>query len=235
MKRLWLILFLIFIGCATTTQNLPKPNRDILNKGNVRIKLTRSSEYYGAGLGFTVYDNGNLVGKLGSGGVFTWDRPEGKVTLSRDWNFSRGSVANNSISFWAEKGYGYEIYVSYTGGFSTSPYVGDPNAGREVIMHLLDIYSEYRDIDTTSPMSFGNATNKGCNIYGKIKFVEYGEDYKVRFVDYGANLKVKYVEYGESSKGNWKMVEYGEDYKIKIVSYGEDFTVKTVSYGQGCN
>ena len=33
MKHLWLILFVIFIGCATTTQNLPKPNRDILNKG----------------------------------------------------------------------------------------------------------------------------------------------------------------------------------------------------------
>jgi len=235
MKHLWLILFVIFIGCATTTQNLPKPNRDILNKGNVRINLTRSSEYYGSALGFTVYDNGNLVGKLGSGGVLEWDRPAGKVTLSRDWNLTRGPTANNSISFWAEEGYGYEIYVSYTGGFSTSPYIGNPNASREVIMQLLDIYSEYRDIDTTSPMSFGNATNKGCHVYGKIKYVEYGEDYKVRFVDTGANLKVKYVEFGEYAGGNWKMVEFGEDYKIKIVSYGEDFTVKTVSYGQGCN
>ena len=26
--------------------------------------------------------------------------------------------------------------------------------------------------------------NKGCHLYGKIKFVEYGEDYKVKFVKY---------------------------------------------------
>jgi len=93
--------------------------------------------------------------------------------------------------------------------------------------------------DYSSPsfpsLSIGSGGNKGCNIYGKIKFVEYGEDYKVKFVDLGANLKVKYVEYGEDSQGNWKAVEFGEDYKLKIVSYGEDFTVQTVSYGQGCN
>ena len=104
----------------------------------------------------------------------------------------------------------------------------------EVLQELLNIYQSESDYSSPS-MSFGTGGNKGCNIYGKIKFVEFGEDYKVRFVDYGESLKVKYVEYGEYSKGNWKMVEFGEDYKLKIVSYGEDFTVKTVSYGQGCN
>ena len=52
-------------------------------------------------------------------------------------------------------------------------------------------------------------------MYGKIKFVEYGEDYKVKFVSYGENLKVKYVDFGESQAGNWKVVEFGERYKIK--------------------
>ena len=62
------ILLIILVGC--TIQNIPKPNRDILNKGNVRIKLTRTMDYEGEAVVFTVYDNGKLVGKLGSGGVF---------------------------------------------------------------------------------------------------------------------------------------------------------------------
>ena len=66
--------------------------------------------------------------------------------------------------------------------------------------------------------------NGGCHLYGKIKFVEYGEDYKVKFVNYG-----------EDKVGKWKVVEYGEDYKIKIVKYGEDYKVKDVWYGQGCD
>ena len=67
-------------------------------------------------------------------------------------------------------------------------------------------------------------SQKACNVYGKIKFVEYGEDYKV-----------KYVSYGEDKIGNWKAVEYGEDYKLKVVKYGEDFKAKEVDYGEGCN
>ena len=40
-------------------------------------------------------------------------------------------------------------------------------------------------------------SQKACNVYGKIKFVEYGVDYKLRFVKYGEDFKVKEVEYGE--------------------------------------
>jgi len=61
----------------------------------------------------------------------------------------------------------------------------------------------------------------GCHLYGKIKFVEYGEDYKVKFVKYGEDLKIKYVRYGEDKVGKWKIVEYGEDYKVKDVWYGQ--------------
>lgn len=75
---------------------------------------------------------------------------------------------------------------------------------------------------------------KGCHVYGKIKFVDYGEDYKVKFVDYGEDLKIKYVDYGENSQGKWKVVDYGEDFKIKRVDYGEDIKVKEVDYGEGC-
>lgn len=79
-----------------------------------------------------------------------------------------------------------------------------------------------------------HTTGKGCHVYGKIKFVDYGEDYKVKFVDYGEDLKIKYVDYGEDKEGRWRVVDYGEKYKIKIVDYGEDFKVKEVDYGEGC-
>ena len=54
-----------------------------------------------------------------------------------------------------------------------------------------------------------------CEIYGKIKFVDYGEDYKVKKVDYGEDVKIKWVDYGEDNEGKWKEVDYGEDFKIK--------------------
>jgi len=58
-------------------------------------------------------------------------------------------------------------------------------------------------------VSFKSDTeNKGCHVYGKTKFVEYGEDSKVKFVAYEKNLNIKYVE-------------YGEDFKVKEVEYGE--------------
>lgn len=73
-----------------------------------------------------------------------------------------------------------------------------------------------------------------CHVYGEIKVVDYGEDYKVKVVDYGEDLEVKTVDYGEDYEGRWKFVEYGEDYKIKFVDYGEDFAIKYVDYGEGC-
>jgi hypothetical protein len=83
--------------------------------------------------------------------------------------------------------------------------------------------------------SFKDGGAKGCHVYGKIKFVDYGEDYKIKWVTYGEDLKIKYVTYGEDKEGLWKTVDYGEKYKIKIVDYGEDFKVKEVDYGEGCN
>lgn len=76
--------------------------------------------------------------------------------------------------------------------------------------------------------------NTACEVYGKIKIVDYGEDYKVKIVDYGEDLKIKWVDYGEDNKGKWKEVDYGEDFKIKWVDYGEDFKIKEVEYGEGC-
>ena len=48
---------------------------------------------------------------------------------------------------------------------------------------------------------FFGISQKACNVFGKIKFVEYGEDYKVKFVDYGENIKFKYISCGEDKIG----------------------------------
>ena len=107
---------------------------------------------------------------------------------------------------------------------------------------LLTSFTSHNDIQVTQEVVSGipahpnnNAVIRGCHLYGKIKIVEYGEDYKVKFVDYGEDLKIKYVDYGEDEQGKWKLVDYGENYKIKIVDYGEDYKVKDVDYGEGCN
>lgn len=93
--------------------------------------------------------------------------------------------------------------------------------------------SGFSSIQTTK-IDSENTGNTACEIYGKIKIVDYGEDYKVKLVDYGEDLKIKWVDYGEDNKGKWKEVDYGEDFKIKWVDYGEDFKVKEVDYGEGC-
>tara|TARA_B100000945_G_C20348920_1_gene581237 strand:+ start:156 stop:1148 length:993 start_codon:yes stop_codon:yes gene_type:complete len=85
---------------------------------------------------------------------------------------------------------------------------------------------------------YGNnssGSSKGCHVYGNIKFVDFGEDYKVRFVTLNEDVSIQYVDLYANSPGKWKVVDFGEDYKIKIVSFGEDFTVQERLFKSGCN
>jgi len=110
-----------------------------------------------------------------------------------------------------------------------SGYLGIATALLMVLYPIAEAGSD----DLYSPSS--TSSTKGCHVYGKIKFVEFGEDYKVKFVSIGEDLKIKYVSILPDSPGEWQVVEFGEDYKIKIVEFGEDFKVKEVSIGEGCN
>lgn len=96
---------------------------------------------------------------------------------------------------------------------------------------IIGLTSFQSDKNSTDVKSEGNTA---CEVYGEIKIVDYGEDYKVKIVDYGEDVKVKWVDYGADDKGEWEEVDYGEDYKIKWVDYGEDFSIKEVDYGEGC-
>ncbi len=96
------------------------------------------------------------------------------------------------------------------------------------VVGLTSFQSDSKSADSES------TGNTACEVYGEIKIVDYGEDYKVKIVDYGEDLKVKWVDYGADDKGEWKEVDYSEDHKIKWVDYGEDFSIKIVTYGEGC-
>lgn len=153
-----------------------------------------------------------------------------KVFIEKDITLKTGLTNSywHKVEFSKNEGEKSKIFTNYN----------NRNVYKEVFPALvINAVSEYiSDVNTTAiPMTYGDGRVKGCNVYGKIKFVDFGEDYKVKFVDFGENIKVKYVDFGETQAGNWKVVDFGEDYKIKVVEYGEDFTVKTVSYGQGCN
>lgn len=64
------------------------------------------------------------------------------------------------------------------------------------------------------------------NIFGKIKIVSSGEDYKVKKTNSSfADLFIKIVN-SRARSGEWQYVTSGEDYRIKFVTSGEDFSVK---------
>lgn len=107
---------------------------------------------------------------------------------------------------------------------------------KQILLNILtDLEKSVSNSNSSSTFEFDSRQPKGCHIFGKIKFVQFGGDYKVRMVGMSPNLKVKYVNYGASMQGNWQIVDYGEDYKIELVQAGEDFSVQIVDFGQGCN
>ena len=69
-------------------------------------------------------------------------------------------------------------------------------------------------------LPFFGISQKACNIFGKVKFVEYGEDYKVKFVNHDEDLKIKYVSYGEDKIGKWKAVNTEKTSKLKKLIVG---------------
>ena len=107
---------------------------------------------------------------------------------------------------------------------------------KQILLNILtDFEKSLNNSNSGSTVKFDSGQPKGCHIFGKIKFVQFGGDYKIRMVGMSPNLKVKYVNYGASTQGNWQIVDYGEDYKIELVQAGEDFSVQIVNFGQGCN
>lgn len=64
-------------------------------------------------------------------------------------------------------------------------------------------------------------------VFGRIKIVRSGADYRVKPVDSGGDLSVCLVESFPDKPGKWKIVRKDDpcDFKIKYVDSGADFTV----------
>lgn len=76
-----------------------------------------------------------------------------------------------------------------------------------------------------------DCTFKGKSLNGKVKIVEYGEDFKVKVVSALEDLKVQQVDNWLFSEcGKWQFMNNGmEDFKVKFVEFGEDFTIRFVT------
>lgn len=66
-------------------------------------------------------------------------------------------------------------------------------------------------------------------LYGRIKIVDGGEDYKVRLVDGAEDMKVK-LSIFDNTPGVWHLVGGAEDYKVRLVDGAEDIRVKITNF-----
>ena len=74
---------------------------------------------------------------------------------------------------------------------------------KQVLSSILsELEKSISNSNSSSTVEFDSGQPKGCHIFGKIKFVQFGGDYKVRMAGAAPNLKVKYVSYGASTQGN---------------------------------
>lgn len=69
---------------------------------------------------------------------------------------------------------------------------------------------------------------RGIPLYGKVKVVERGADFKVKIVSSFPDLKVKLVESFPDKCGKWKFVDSFPDFTVQFVESFPDFTIKYV-------
>lgn len=81
-----------------------------------------------------------------------------------------------------------------------------------------------------------DCTCEGKRLYGKVKVVSSGADFKVQVVDTWQDLDVKVVTEWADSCGKWKFVDENTswyDFSIEYVSSYPDFKVKFVNTWAG--
>jgi hypothetical protein len=70
-------------------------------------------------------------------------------------------------------------------------------------------------------------------LFGRVREVSIGEQYKVRVVNAFEDLRVRKVSLGADGPGRWEMVTIGEDFTVRFVDIGEDFTIRWVDAFEG--
>lgn len=71
-NSLILLLCLVFVSCATTTQFVKYPSKDNVDKETARIYVIRPSTF-GSAVTFNIFQDEKPVGKLGPKSFLLWD------------------------------------------------------------------------------------------------------------------------------------------------------------------
>ncbi len=74
-----------------------------------------------------------------------------------------------------------------------------------------------------------NCTCKGIPLYGKVREVNIGADFKVEVVNIGEDLRVEKVSIGAHRCGQWEFVDIGEDFTVEFVDISPDFKILFVN------
>jgi hypothetical protein len=70
-------------------------------------------------------------------------------------------------------------------------------------------------------------------LFGKVREVMVGADYRVQVVKTDENLRVRKVQVAANGPGLWEMVNTGEHFTVEFVHVGEDFKIRYVNVGEG--
>lgn len=72
-------------------------------------------------------------------------------------------------------------------------------------------------------------------LYGRVRFVSDGADFRIKFVSGNPDLNIRFVTRPANKCGEWQIVEGGEDFTVCVVDGGEAFTVRYNESNPGVN
>ena len=119
------IVALVLIGCATrtevyTTRITNQQSMDmsglISDRTMGKIYILRKGKFTGSGIAFPISDNGRPIGRIGSGGILSWERPPGLCNVGA----SASNEQSVSINVKAGHVYFFETRATWGAGFNSA-------------------------------------------------------------------------------------------------------------------
>jgi hypothetical protein len=97
------------------------------------------------------------------------------------------------------------------------------------IMYLLAVFMLSFCMIVFAAKIDGQGKLKGKNLYGRVKIVQSGADFKVQVVKSFPDLKVQVVERFPDKLGKWQFVENSPDFTIQYVDVFPDLKIQFVT------
>jgi hypothetical protein len=73
----------------------------------------------------------------------------------------------------------------------------------------------------------------GVQMFGKVKVVTHGADFKVQVVEHSPDLNVQRVQRFPDRCGRWQFVDANPDFTVQFVEHFPDFKIKFVDHFPG--